>query len=199
MPGAIHALAILLAVLLLGGCSRADDAPPPLAGAHMGGHFALTNQDGRVVRDTDFNGRYRLVYFGYTFCPDVCPTDLAMIGAALRRFEASNPSRAAKVQPIFITVDPQRDTPAVLRRYVAAFHPRLIGLTGTPDQIARVARSYAVYFNREPLEPGQDPGSYLVDHSRMAVLYGPQGQPIAIMPNDQGPEGIERELEHWVR
>ena len=109
---------------------------PPLKGATMGGPFTLTDQNGRRVSDRDFAGKYRLVYFGYTFCPDVCPVDLQVIGAGLRRFEASDPARAARVQPIFITVDPARDTPAVLRQYVAAFHPRLIGLTGSAEEIA---------------------------------------------------------------
>ena len=127
-------LSLLLALLLalVAACSPAGDQPPPLQGATMGGPFALTDQNGKTVRDTDFAGRYRLIYFGYTFCPDVCPVDLQSIGQALRAFEKAHPALAARVQPIFITVDPERDTPAVLKPYVAAFHPRLIGLTGTP-------------------------------------------------------------------
>jgi protein SCO1/2 len=198
---ALRALAGLIALslaLFVAACHR-DAPPPPLEGATMGGPFTLTDQDGRRVSDTDFAGKYRLVYFGYTFCPDVCPTDLAMIGAAMRRLESSDPEVAAKVQPIFISVDPARDTPAVLKRYVAAFHPRLIGLTGSEEEIARVAREYAVYYHREPPQPGAAPDQYLVDHSRMAVLYGPDNKPIAIMPEDQGPEGIVQELKRWVR
>src|SRR5688572_16838717 len=116
-------LVSLLAMLLLGGCRDQAGATAPLEGASMGGPFTLTDQNGRRVSDSQFAGKYRLVYFGFTFCPDVCPTDLQAIGAGLRQFEQSDPARAARVQPIFITVDPARDTPEVLRRYVANFHP----------------------------------------------------------------------------
>jgi protein SCO1/2 len=191
----LAALLALLAAFLLGGCQRHAEGPP-LQGATMGGPFTLTRQDGRRVRDSDFAGKYRLIYFGYTFCPDVCPTDLQTIGAGLRRFEAEDPERGARVQPIFITVDPARDTPEVLRAYVANFHPRLIGLTGSEAEIARVARAYGVYSERGEPAAG---GGYLVDHSRMAVLYGPDGRPIAILPHDRGPEGIAAELDRWVR
>jgi protein SCO1/2 len=191
----LAALALLF-VLMLGACGGGPGAAPPLEGATMGGPFTLTDHNGRRVSDTAFAGKYRLVYFGYTFCPDVCPLDMQMIGAGLRRFEASDPARAARVQPIFITVDPARDTPEVLRHFVAAFHPRLIGLTGSEEEIARVAREYRIFY--EHAAPGPD-GSYMVNHSRMAVLYGPQGQPIAIVPDDAGPAGVASELERWVR
>jgi protein SCO1/2 len=189
-------LALLLGLALAGCGGRAPAGTPPLAGASMGGHFTLTDQNGRRVSDSAFAGRYRIVYFGYTFCPDVCPTDMAMIGAGLRQFERGDPARGARVQPIFISVDPERDTPAVLRQFVAAFHPRLIGLTGSPAEIAAVAHDYRVFYEHEPPGPG---GAYLVNHSRMAVLYGPEGQPLAIIPADQGPGGVAAELDRWVR
>jgi protein SCO1 len=185
----------LLAVLLLGACSS-PSAPPPLEGASMGGPFTLTDQNGRRVSDRDFAGKYRLIYFGYTFCPDVCPIDMQVIGAGLRRFEAEDGARAARVQPIFISVDPARDTPAVLRQFVAAFHPRMIGLTGSEAEIAQVAREYRVFYERGEASPG---GGYMVNHTRMAVLYGPEGQPIAIIPHDQGPDGVAAELGRWVQ
>jgi protein SCO1/2 len=187
-------LALLLA-LIVAGCSGRSSTPP-LAGASMGGPFTLTDQNGRRVSDTAFAGKYRLVYFGYTFCPDVCPVDMQVIGAGLRRFEASDPARAARVQPIFITVDPARDTPPVLRQFVSAFHPRLIGLTGSEAEIARVAREYRIFYERADPQPN---GAYMVNHTRIAVLYGPQGEPIAIVPHDQGPAGVAAELENWVR
>jgi len=190
-PGALLGL---LAALLLAACSAAS--APPLQGATMGGPFTLTDQNGRRVSDRDFAGKYRLIYFGYTFCPDVCPVDMQAIGAGLRRFEADQPARAARLQPIFISVDPARDTPQVLRQFVAAFHPRLIGLTGSEAEIAQVAREYRIYYERGEAGAG---GSYMVDHTRMAVLYGPEGQPIALIPHDAGPEGIAAELERWVR
>ena len=123
------ALALALA-LPLGGCGgSATSSEPPLAGARIGGPFALTDQDGKTVRDTDFAGRYRIVYFGYTYCPDVCPTDMAKIGQAMHQLDKQAPRTAAKVVPIFITVDPERDTPAAIKQFVANFHPRIVGLT----------------------------------------------------------------------
>ena len=192
----LAALLSLLVALFLAGC-RADAGAAPLAGATMGGPFTLTAQDGRRVSDRDFSGKYRLVYFGFTFCPDVCPTDLQAIGAGLRRFEQSDSGRAARVQPIFITVDPARDTPEVLRAYVANFHPRLIGLTGSEQEIADVARRYRVYSERGRPAPGSR--DYSVDHSRMAVLYSPEGEPIVIVPADQGADAVAAELDRWVR
>ena len=191
---------ILLFVLMLGlfaaGCQRSAE-PPPLAGATMGGPFALAGSNGRTVRDSDFAGKYRIVYFGYSFCPDVCPVDLQVVGAGLRSFEQSDPARGARVQPLFITVDPERDTLEVMRAYVANFHPRLIGLRGSEEETARVARAFGVYYNRAaPARPGAE---YLVDHSRMIVLYGPQGEPVAILPHDQGPAALAAELDRWVR
>jgi protein SCO1/2 len=186
----------LLVALLLGACSSPSAAPPPLEGASMGGPFTLTDQNGRRVSDRDFAGKYRLIYFGYTFCPDVCPVDMQVIGAGLRRFEAEDEARAARVQPIFISVDPARDTPAVLRQFVAAFHPRMIGLTGSEAEIAQVAHEYRIYYERGEASPG---GGYMVNHTRIAVLYGPEGQPMAIIPHDQGPEGVADELGRWVR
>ena len=190
----LSTLFMLLFALVLGACSSSS-APPPLEGASMGGAFTLTNQEGRRVSDRDFAGKYRLVYFGYTFCPDVCPVDMQVIGAGLRRFEAQDAARAAKVQPIFITVDPARDTPPVLRQFVAAFHPRMIGLTGSEAEIAQVAREYRIFYERG--EAGA--GGYMVNHTRMAVLYGPEGQPIAMIPHDQGADGVAAELGRWVR
>lgn len=193
-----------LAMLLLG-CSlalaacRADPGTPPLYGATMGGPFTLTSQDGRRVSDTDFAGRYRLVYFGYTYCPDVCPVDLQNIGAGLRVFEQRDSARAARVQPIFITVDPARDTPEVLSDYVANFHPRLIGLTGSEEEIARTARAYGVHYRLGEPAAGGGPDTYLVDHSRVTVLYGPDGEPISIVAADEGPGAVTEILDQWVR
>lgn len=186
----------LLLALFVAACSPAPSEQPPLAGAAMGGAFTLTDQDGKRVSDTDFEGRYRLVYFGYTFCPDVCPVDLQVIAQGLRKFEKSDADLAAKVQPIFISVDPERDTPAVLKEYVAAFHPRLVGLTGTPAEIADVAKRYGVYYMKE-----QQPGAsgYLMNHSRTATLFGPKGEPVALVPQDEGADAVATELKRWVK
>jgi protein SCO1/2 len=192
----LPALFALLCALLLSAC-QAPVADAPLKGATMGGPFTLTDQTGRRVSDRDFAGRYRLIYFGYSFCPDVCPVDLQTISTGLRQFEQEDPARAAKVQPIFVTVDPRRDTVPVLARYVGSFHPRLIALTGSDEEIARTARAFSISYQLQPLAtPG---GDYLVDHTRLAVLYGPQGEPLAIIPHDLGPAGVSTELGKWVR
>jgi protein SCO1/2 len=185
----------LLFALAVSACERGG-GEPPLKGAKIGGPFTLTDQDGRRVSDRAFAGRYRIVYFGFSHCPDICPTDLARIGQALNRLERIRPAAAARVQPIFITVDPERDTPAALKPYVSAFHPRLIGLTGTPAQIADVARKFGIYRAKEPARAG---GGYNVNHSRLALLFGPQGEPIALLPHEQGADAIAAELDRWVR
>ena len=162
----------------------------------MGGAFTLTDQDGKSVREADFKGKYRLVYFGYTFCPDVCPVDVQKLMLGLKVFEKQDPVRGAKVQPLFITVDPERDTPEALGSFTKAFHPRLIGLTGSPEAIAEVAKAYGVYFQKSP---GATPGTYLVDHSRSSTLYGPEGAPIALITETGSPEDIAGELGRWVK
>lgn len=192
----VAALALATA-LPLAACGDAG-APeqPPLAGARIGGPFALTDQDGKTVRDSDFAGRYRIVYFGYTYCPDVCPTDMAKIGQAMKLLDKEAPRTSAKVVPIFITVDPERDTPAAVKQFVANFHPRVVGLTGTPQAIAQAAKSYAVYYKKQPAGPG---GGYLVDHLAVAFLMGPNGEPIASLPIDQDAKAIAEQVKHWVR
>jgi len=197
----VRARVALLAALLVAAapiaCSKpADTAPAPLAGAKIGGPFRLTDQAGRTVTDASLAGKYRVMYFGYTFCPDVCPTDMQTLGAGLRAFEAKDAARGAKVVPVFVTVDPERDTPAVLKPFVAAFHPRMIGLTGSPAAIAAVAKDYAIYYEKEPPAPG---GGYMVQHSRVAYLMDPQGKPLVLIPVDKTPEDLAAELARWVR
>lgn len=187
-------LAIALA-LPLAACQRTAK-PPPLEGATIGGPFTLTDQDGKRVSDTAFIGRYRLIYFGYTFCPDVCPTSLQHLAKGLKAFEADDPKRGAQVQPILISIDPARDTPAVLKPYVQAFHPRLIGLTGSEAEIADVAKRYAVYFKKQQAEGSS---GYLMDHMSQAMLFGPKGEPLALIPQDEGAEAVEKALDRWVR
>jgi protein SCO1 len=182
--------------LALGACQPSTTEAPPLEGARMGGTFTLMNQDGVRVSDTAFAGRYRIVYFGYTFCPDVCPVDTQVLSQGLAAFEKQDAKRAARVQPIFITVDPKRDTPTVLKAFLANFHPRFIGLTGTEEEIAAVAPLYAVAFERE--KPNAE-GGYLVSHSNIAVLYGPTGAPIAPLRQDKGAAAVAEDLDRWVK
>lgn len=189
------ALALLCAIPLAG-CRAGTREEPPLAGARIGGPFTLTDHNGKTVRDVDFAGKYRIVYFGYTYCPDVCPTDMAKIGQAMKALDKEAPRVAEKVVPIFITVDPERDTPAVIKQFVANFHPRVVGLTGSPEAIAAVAKSYAVYFKKQPPGPG---GGYMVDHLAVAFLMGPDGAPIASLPLEKGGAAIAEQVKHWVR
>jgi len=187
---------LLLTPLALGGCSGAPETPP-LAGATIGGPFTLTDQDGRKVSDRDFAGKYRLIYFGYTFCPDVCPLDVQTLMKGFRRLETDNPALAARIQPIFITVDPARDTPPVLKQFVRAFHPRLIGLTGSEAEIAAVAKRFAIYYKKQ--QPAAGASGYLMDHSRQAMLFGPQGEPIALITQDKDADAVVADIERWAR
>lgn len=168
----------------------------PLAGAAIGGGFTLTNQDGEKTSDTDFAGQYRIIYFGYSYCPDVCPVDLQRLMQGLALAEKNDPELADKVQPIFITIDPERDRPEQLKQYVSAFHPRLIGLTGSVDEIAEVAKKYLIIYDKREDEGSSD---YLVDHSRQAYFFGPQGEPIALLPFDGTPQQIADEITRWMR
>ena len=171
-------------------------AEAPLAGAKIGGGFTLTNQDGGKTSDTDFAGQYRIIYFGYSYCPDVCPVDLQRLMQGLALAEKNDPSLANKIQPIFITIDPERDRPEQLKQYVSAFHPRLIGLTGTPDEIAEVAKKYLIIYNKRETEGSSE---YLLDHSRQGYFFGPQGEPIALLPFDGTPQEIADEIKRWMQ
>ena len=190
-------VALMLATLPLAGCSGGNQAQPPLAGAAIGGPFALTDQDGKPVTDKDFAGRYRAIYFGYSFCPDVCPTTLQVLMQGYHAFAKDSPAQAGRLVPIFISVDPGRDTPAVLKTYVSAFGPELKGFTGTPTEIARVAKAYAVSYSKQPADKGAS--GYLMSHSSVVILFGPDGQPIAMVPTEQGAKAVTDTLAQWAR
>jgi cytochrome oxidase Cu insertion factor (SCO1/SenC/PrrC family) len=141
----------------------------------IGGPFDLIDQAGKRRTDVDFRGKLLLVYFGFSYCPDVCPTDLMAIGLALDRLGAAGEA----VQPLFITVDPGRDTPEQLAKYVPFFHPRLIGLTGSPDQIAKAASAYRVYFAKVEVSGASE---YTVDHSSFIYLMDRDGRYLGYFP-----------------
>jgi protein SCO1/2 len=141
----------------------------------VGGPFALSDPAGRRVALSDFRGRFVLLYFGYAACPDVCPTDLAIIGQTLRDLGAAGD----QIQPMFITLDPQRDTPAVLREYAAAFHPRFVALTGSEAEVRRVATDSKVYFEKVRL-PGSK--SYAIDHTAYTFLLDREGRFVSLFP-----------------
>ena len=170
----IFAILALLAALLIAGTAyyiaNQPRGPISIGTALVGGPFTLTDHTGLKVTDKDFRGHYMLVFFGYTYCPDLCPTELQVMSAALN----SLGTMADDIQPIFITFDPQRDTPEVLKQYISNFHPRLIGLTGTPEEIAVAAKAYRVYYNK--LENTSGPDTYLMDHSTITYLMDKQGK-----------------------
>jgi len=195
-PSLLIPALIAAAALALAGCSAAvPAAEPPLAGADIGGEFALTASDGRTVRWGDFAGKYRVVYFGYAFCPDICPTDMQRVAQGLKVLKGSDPAKAAKIQPLFITIDPERDTQKVVGEFAAAFAPDIIGLTGTPEQIAAAAKAFRVFYAKGEAVAG---GGYLVDHSNIVYLFGPDGEPLATLPVDQGANAVAAELDRWV-
>ena len=176
-------IGLLVAVLLLaaGGYLFLSGSQP--AGLTVGGPFSLIDGDGKPVTDQTWHGKYMLVYFGYTFCPDVCPTTLTNLSDALDKLGA----KADRIQPLFITVDPKRDTPDVVKQYAAAFGPRIIGLTGSAEQIATAAKEYRVYYAEH--RTGTGPDDYSMDHSSVLYLMGPDGRFIAPLRADQsGPE-----------
>ena len=175
-PSRLHlviAVLALIAAVVIGGASlflSGDSRKEMGSGtALIGGPFTLTDQTGKKVTDKDFLGHYMLVFFGYTYCPDVCPTELQVMSAALDSLGA----KADKIQPIFITIDPDRDTPEVMKQYVANFYPRLIGLTGTAQEIATAAKAYRVYYSRVAGKTGAN--DYLMDHSSIVYLMDTNG------------------------
>jgi protein SCO1/2 len=176
--------ALALAVLV----SCAPERPPErradaarlmselMSGTHrIGGPFSLSDVAGKRVDVADFRGKLVLLYFGYATCPDVCATDLALLAQALRELGPA----ADDVQPLFVTLDPQRDSPAVLREYAAAFHPRLIALTGTEQEIRRVATDYKVFFEKVPRSAGTD---YTIDHTAYTFLLDRSGEFVILFP-----------------
>ena len=184
---------VLFAALALAACQSAQK--PPLDGAKIGGPFALQSGAGRTVTDKDFAGQFRIVYFGYTNCPDVCPTDMANLGRGTAAFRKANPS-APPVALIFITVDPARDTPVVADKFAKALLPDAVGLSGSQPAIDGVKKAFAVYGKAQA---GASPGSYLVDHSRTSYLMDRDGKPMAILPSEQSAEAVTKDLERWIK
>ncbi|HSG35227.1 MAG TPA: SCO family protein [Sphingomonadaceae bacterium] len=189
-------LTAISAALLLVSCGNPEAAnAPPLAGAAIGGPFTLTDTQGKQVSWSDFAGKYRVVYFGYAYCPDVCPLDVQRIMKGYSLFKEREPELAVQVQPIFISVDPQRDTPAVMAEFLSNFPGGMIGLTGPVEQVNAAAKAFGVWVQRE--EPNEE-GGYLVNHTNITYLMGREGEPIAVLPVDEGPEAIAAELERWT-
>lgn len=196
-PSRFFVSLLLGAALALSSCSGTQDyGEPPLAGADIGGDFSLTDKNGETVSWSDFAGKYRIVYFGFTYCPDVCPTDMQRTMQGLKAFTTAEPELGAKVASMFISIDPERDTPEVVGEFAAAFSDDLIGLTGTPEQVADAASKFRVFYARGE---ESEAGGYLMDHSRIVYLFGPAGEPLATLPADLGAEAVTQELVKWVK
>jgi len=160
-----------------------------MSGKHeIGAPFTLYDPAGRRVSLADFEGKLVLLYFGFATCPDVCPTDLALIAQALRQVDSE------ALQPLFVTLDPQRDSPAVLREYVAAFHPAFVALTGTEAQVRRVATSFKVFFEKVPLAGG----GYTIDHTAYTFLLDRRGKFVILFPPGTPPERMVEILRDQV-
>jgi len=164
----VSGLVLCGAILLLAMGPFSSNGPQVAA---IGGPFRLTNQDGQAVTDQDFRGRPFLAFFGFTHCPDVCPTTLFEVSEIFRNLGPD----ADRVRGIFFTVDPERDTPAALKEYLSSFDPRLSGLTGSPEEIAAVAKSYRAIYRKVPLEQG----GYTMDHTAIVYLMDKQGRFVA--------------------
>lgn len=159
---------------------------------NIGGPFALTDQNGAARTDRDFRGKYLLVFFGYTYCPDVCPTTLAVMKSALDMLG----SQAERIVPLFITVDPKRDTPEKLKSYLSSFGPRFVGLTGDAQAIAAVAKEYRVYYQSHPTD---NAGDYTVDHSGVIYLMDGSGRFIGSYSLANTPDALARDLRPRLR
>ena len=180
---------LMLAVLLAGAGGflwlTGNGGNSPIS---IGGPFTLEDGGGKQVTDRDFRGKYMLVYFGYTYCPDVCPTTLTAVADAMDKLGPAS----SRIQPLFITVDPRRDTPPVVKQYAAAFGPSIEGLTGTPEEIAQVAKEYRVYYAEHRTGPG--PNDYSMDHSSVLYLMSPDGVFVAPVRADQSGDEIAANL-----
>ncbi len=186
---AIGALSLVL-VGLCGFLGYAYFGNPGAGAVSVGGPFTLVDGDGKTVTDQDFRGKWLLVYFGYTHCPDACPTALNDIAVTLDKLGA----RKADVRPVFITVDPERDTSAVMKDYVAAFDAPITGLTGTSDQLAEVEHEYRVYAAKHPTEGG----GYDMDHSSIIYLMDPDGRFVTAFTHENSPEEMAAKLRQLI-
>ena len=159
----------------------------------FGGPFELVDHHGAVRTDRDFRGKFMLMYFGYTFCPSICPTNLQHMAEAL--FLLGDEGR--DVVPVFVTLDPERDDRDVLARYVAHFGPRFVGLTGNEQQVRAIAKSYRVH-RRKIVEAGTDPQDYLVDHASLTYLVGPDGGFLTLFPHNTAPGVLARTIRKYL-
>ena len=185
---------IILSIVLIAVLMIAPDSQLPGRGkAAIGGPFTLVNHTGKTMTEKDIAGKYPLVFFGFTHCPDICPTDLFVISQALELLE----DESNKIAPLFITIDPERDTPDILADYLSNFHPAMIGLTGTDEQIATVAKAYKVYYTKE-----ENPDSgldYTMNHSAFTYLMSPDGEYLIHFSHDTKPAVMAEKILTYLR
>ncbi len=175
------------------GASRVTLQPAGAVGPAIGGPFTLVDHNGKTVTAAAFRGRFMLVFFGYTYCPDVCPTALTTMADALDILGSDGEG----VVPVFITVDPERDTPEHLKMYVNYFHPRLVGLTGTSETVGAAARAYRIYYAKASHE-GAAGDDYLMDHSSGIYLMGPDGAFRAHFDRGTGAEAMAKRIREYL-
>ena len=156
--------------------------------ALIGGPFTMVNQKGETVTEQNFKGHYTIYFFGFTFCPDECPTELQVLSAALKELGPD----AIKITPVFVSIDPERDTPKVISEYVASFDPRLVGLTGSPEQVAAMAKAFHIFYQKVP-NP-KDPKNYEMDHSSIIYLMGPSGTFVKHFPYSTDAKALASDL-----
>jgi protein SCO1/2 len=184
--------ALLTLVLLACSPERPKFKASDVTGASFGRDFALTDHTGKPRTLADYRGKAVVVFFGFTQCPDVCPTTLATLAQTMKTLGPE----ADRVQVLFVTVDPERDTPALLSHYVPAFDPRFVGLTGDAAAIDRVAKEFKIIYQKQP---GATPGSYTVDHSAGVFVFDPQGRLRVYASHGQGPEVFAHDLRELLR
>lgn len=190
----MRALLLAAALLMLGACDRAEPPPPELkflatdiTGAPWGRDFRLTDHSGKVRTLADFRGKLVALFFGYTHCPDVCPTTLSDFAAAMRELGADG----ERVQVLFVTVDPERDTPALLARYVPSFNPTFLGMHADPATLAGLAKEFKVIYQKSTIK---GPADYLMDHSAGTYVFDAKGMLRLHMTYGTGPKAIAQDL-----
>jgi len=202
---ALIAVAVLAALALgLGGryfiSGGSDDqntsGTPVKTSALVGGPFAMVDHDGTQVTQADYAGRFMIVYFGYTFCPDVCPLGLQIIGEALDMFVEKG-GDLKRIAPLFVTVDPERDTPEILKEYLSNFHPGFRGLSGSIEQLTQTAKAYRVYYAKVKDETSS--AEYLMDHTAITYLMGPDGGYVGHFGHNVTPEAMAERLLKTVK
>jgi protein SCO1 len=189
----IGVLALSAAIMGLGACAdKPSFRNTDITGAEFAREFALTDHNGKARTLADFKGKAVVVFFGFTQCPDVCPTTLAEMTEAVKQLGADG----NKLQVLFITIDPERDTPELLKKYVPAFHPSFLGLSGNAEAIAKVAKEFKVFYQKSP---GKTPGSYTMDHTANSYVFDPQGRVRLVVKHGLGAEPLVQDLKQLLK